>query len=154
MAEVATLVTPDTLLAWHCKLIAQKYDGHDKRRPGGPRTGKELESLVVRRAEENRAWGDRRLQGAISNLGHQLARSTMAEILRRHGIEPAPERSRKTTWKEFLTQHWQLIAAADFFTVELWTARGLKRFLVLFLIDLSTRRVEMAGLALAPMDCG
>jgi hypothetical protein len=100
LAEVATLATPDTLLAWHRKLIAQKYDGHAKRRPGRPRTGEELESLVVRMAEENRAWGYRRLQGAIANLGHKLARSTIAAILRRHGIEPAPGRSRKTTWKE------------------------------------------------------
>ena len=147
LAEVATLVTPDTLLAWHRKLIAQKYDGCDKRRPGRPRAGKELESLVVRMAEENRGWGYRRLQGALANLGHRLARSTIAEILRRHGIEPAPERSRKTTWKEFLAQHCELIAAADFFTVEVWTARGLKRFLVLFFIDLSTRKVEIAGIA-------
>jgi putative transposase len=63
LAEVATLVTPETLLAWHRKLIAQKYDGHDKRRPGRPRTGKELESLVVRMAQENRSWGYRRIQG-------------------------------------------------------------------------------------------
>lgn len=98
-------------------------------------------------AEENRAWGYRRIQGAISNLGHKLARSTIADILRRHAIEPAPERSRKTTWKEFLRRHWELIVAADFFTVEVWTARGLKRFLVLFFIDLSTRKVEIAGIA-------
>src|ERR1700758_3500181 len=147
LAEVATLVTPATLLAWHRKLIAQKYDGHDKRGPGRPRTGKELEALVVRMAEENRCWGYRRIQGALSNLGHKLARSTIADILHLHGIEPAPERSRKTTWKEFLAQHWELIVAADFFTVEVWTARGLQRFLVLFLIDLSTRRVEIAGIA-------
>jgi len=106
LAEVATLVTPDTLLVWHRKLIAQKYDGHNKRGPGRPRTGEEIETLVVRMAEENRAWGYRRIQGAISNLGHKLARSTIADVLRRHGIEPAPERSRKTTWKEFLTRHW------------------------------------------------
>jgi putative transposase len=147
LAEVATLVTPDTLLAWHRKLIAQKYDGHDKRRPGRPRTSKELEALVVRMAEENRSWGYRRMQGAIANLGHKLARSTIADMLHRHGIEPAPERSRKTTWKEFLSQHWELIVAADFFTVEVWTASGLKRFLVLFLLDLSSRRVEIAGVA-------
>jgi transposase InsO family protein len=147
LMEVATLVTPDTLLAWHRKLIAQKYDGHEKRGPGRPRTVKETEALVIRMAEENRAWGYRRIQGAISNLGHNLARSTIADILRRHGIEPAPERSRKTTWKEFLSRHWELIVAADFFTVEVWTARGLKRFLVLFFIDLSTRRVEIAGIA-------
>ena len=147
LSEVATLVTPDTLLAWHRRLIAQKYDGHDKRGPGRPRTGKELESLLVRMAEENRTWDYRRIQGALSTLGHDLARSTIADILRRHGIEPAPERSRKTTWKEFLARHWELIVAADFFTVEVWTGRGLKRFLVLFFIDLCTRKVEIAGIA-------
>jgi putative transposase len=76
-----------------------------------------------------------------------VARSTIAAILCRHGIEPAPERNRKTTWKEFLARHWELIVAADFFTVEVWTVRGLKRFLVLFFIDLFTRRVELLGIA-------
>jgi transposase InsO family protein len=147
LAEIATLVTPDTLLAWHRKLIAEKYDGQDKHSPGRPRTRKELEYLVVQMAEENRMWGYRRIQGAMSNVGHKIARSTIADILRRHGIEPAPERGRKTTWKEFLAQHWELIVAADFFTVEVWTATGLKRFLVLFFIDLSTRKVEIAGIA-------
>jgi transposase InsO family protein len=147
LEQIATLATANTLLAWHRKLITQKYDGHDKRRPGRPRTGKELEALVVCRAKENRGWGYRRLQGALSNLGHKLARSTIADMLRRNGIEPAPERSRKTTWKEFLAQHWELIVAADFFTVEVWTATGLKRYLVLFFIDLSTRKVEIAGIA-------
>jgi len=103
--------------------------------------------LVVRMAEENRDWGYRRIQGALSNLGHELARSTIAEILERHGTEPAPERSRKTTWKEFLTRHWELIVAADFFTVEAWTRRGLQRFIVRFSIELSTRKVEIAGMA-------
>jgi len=98
-------------------------------------------------AKENRDWGYRRIQGALSNLGHELARSTIAKILERHGIEPAPERSRKTTWKEFLSRHWELIVAADFFTVEVWTRRGLQRFMVLFLIELSTRKVEIAGIA-------
>ena len=147
LAEVATLVTPDTLLTWHRKLIAWKYDGHEKRRPGRPRTREELEALVVRMAQENRMWGYRRIQGAMSNLGHKLARSTIGAILDRHGIDPAPERRRKSNWKEFLAQHWELIVAADFFTVEVWTARGLKRFLVLFFMDLSTRRVEIAGIA-------
>ena len=149
LAEFATIVTPETLLAWHRKLIAQKYDGSGKRGPGRPRTAGEIEALVTRMAEENRDWGYRRIQGALSNLGHELARSTIAQILERHGIEPAPERSRKTTWKEFLTRHWDLIVAADFFTVEVWTRRGLQRFLVLFFIDLSTRKVEIAGIAQA-----
>ena len=145
--EIADLVTPDTLLAWHRKLIAQKYDGSAKRGPGRPRTANEIENLVVRMAQENRDWGYRRILGAISNLGYNLARGTIANILKKHGIEPAPDRIRKTTWKEFLSRHWELIVAADFFTVEVWTRRGLQRYIVLFFIELSTRRVEIAGIA-------
>jgi transposase InsO family protein len=97
--------------------------------------------------KENRDWGYRRIRGALSNLGHEIARSTIAETLERHGIEPAPERCRKTTWKEFLSRHWELVVAADFFTVEVWTRRGPRRFMVLFFIELATRRVEIAGIA-------
>jgi transposase InsO family protein len=75
-----------------------------------------------------------------------VARGTIANILKSKGMEPAPERNRKTTWKDFLSRHWELIAAADFFTVEVWTRRGLQRFLVLFFIELSTRRVKIAGI--------
>ena len=145
--EIADLVTPDTLLAWHRKLIAKKYDGSAKRGFGRPRTANEIETLVVRMAHENRDWGYRRILGAMSNLGHTLARGTIANILKKHGIEPAPDRIRKTTWNEFLTQHWELIVAADFFTVEVWTSRGLQRYIVLFFLELSTRRVEVAGIA-------
>ncbi len=137
LRDVATIVTPETLLRWLAN--AQKYDGSGKRGVGRPRTIAEIEQLVVQMAEENRSWGSRRIQGALSNLGYKLARSTIAAILARHGIEPAPERTRKTTWKEFLTQHWELIAATDFFTIEVWTAKGLQRFIVLFFIELSTR---------------
>src|SRR5207248_5458405 len=77
----------------------------------------------------------------------EVARRTIANILKEHGLEPAPERKRKTTSKEFLSRHRDLIVAADFFTIEAWTRKGLTRFLVLFLIDLSSRRVEIAGLA-------
>ena len=102
LREIATIVTPETLLAWHRKLIAQKYDGSAKRGPGRPRTADEIETLVVRMAEENLDWGYRRIQGALSNLGHEVARSTIAGILQRHGIEPAPERKKRTSWKDFL----------------------------------------------------
>jgi putative transposase len=147
LMEIATLVTPATLLAWHRKLIAQKYDGSARRKLGRPVTKKDLAALVVRMAEENHDWGYRRIQGALSDLGHECARSTIADILRRHGIEPAPERNRKTTWTEFLKRHWELIVSADFFTAEIWTAKGLTRYLVLFFIDLSTRKMEIAGIA-------
>jgi len=106
-----------------------------------------MEKLVVRMANENRTWGYRRIQGALANLGHDIGRGTIAEILARNGIDPAPERERRTTWKEFLEQHWEMIVAADFFTVEAWTRRGLQRFLVLFMIEVSTRKVEIAGIA-------
>ena len=74
----------------------------------------------------------RRLQGALANLGHFLAHNTIANILKRNGIDPAPERIRKTTWKEFLSRHWEQIVASDFFTVEVWTPSGLQRFVILF----------------------
>jgi len=149
LVELGTIVTPETLLAWHRLLIARKYDGSKKRGPGRPRTAEEIEALVVSLAHENRTWGYRRIQGALANLGHDIGRGTIAEILVRNGIEPAPERERKTTWKESLEQHWDLIVAADFFTIEAWTRRGLQRFMVLFFIELSTRKVEIAGIASA-----
>src|SRR5262244_3382613 len=147
LAQVATIVTAETLLAWHRKLIAQKYDGSSFRRPGRLPTHKEIAALVLRMATENRSWGYRRIQGALSNLGHVLAHNTIANILKRNGIEPAPERSRKTTWKEFLNRHWEQVVASDFFTIEVWTPIGLKRFIVLFFMELSTRRVEIGGIA-------
>src|SRR5215471_6403127 len=76
---------------------------------GRPRTAAEIATLVTRMAKENRSWGYRRIQGALSNLGHLLAFKTIANILKGHRIEPAPERTRKTTWKEFLTRHWEQI---------------------------------------------
>jgi putative transposase len=153
LEEIATIVTPATLLAWHRRLIAQKYDGSACRTPGRPRTATEISGLVIRLADENRTWGYTRIQGALANLGYTIGRTTIADLLKRHGIEPAPERNRKTTWKEFLRRHWAQIIAADFFTVEVRTCTGLKRFIVLFFIDLSSRRVEIGGLT-HPMACG
>ena len=101
----------------------------------------------MRIANENRTWGYRRIQGALANLGYDLGRGTIADILARHGIEPAPVRERKITWKEFLEQHWDLMVAADLFTIEAWTRRGRQRFIGLFLLELSTRKVEIAGIA-------
>jgi HTH-like domain len=101
--------------------------------PGRPHTQDEIQQWVVRMATENRDWGYRRIQGALANLGYQVGRGTIANILKEQGLEPAPERKRKTTWKEFLTQHREVIVAADFFMVEAWTREGLTRFLVLFL---------------------
>lgn len=150
LAQLATIVTPETLLAFHRKLIAVKYDGSAKRGPGRPRTSTDIEVLVVRTAEENRSWGYDRIVGALAKLGHELTAKTIANILKRHSIEPAPDRKRKTTWKEFVSRHFDQIAATDFFTVEVWTMKGLQRFMVLFFIELSSRRVQLGGIAPSP----
>jgi putative transposase len=150
LREIGTIVTPDTLLAWHRHLIAQKYDGHHRRGPGRPPVMAAIRQLVVRMATENRDWGYTRIQGALANLGHDVGRGTIATILRQHGIEPAPERRKRTTWRQFLSAHWDVLAAADFFTVEVWTATGLTRYVVLFVIELATRRVHIAGIPSEP----
>src|SRR5215469_3139688 len=147
LTELTTIVTPATLLGWHRRLIARKYDGNRQRGPGRPRVIEEIQRLVIRMARENRDWGYRRIQGALANLGHEVAHGTIANILKEHGLEPSPERERQTTWKEFLSRHRAVIVAADFFTIEAWTRRGLTRFLVLFFIDLASRRVEIGGVA-------
>jgi putative transposase len=101
-------------------------------------------------AEENPGWGYTRIRGALANLGHEIGRGTIAEILKQAGMEPAPERERKTAWAEFLRAHWDVMGATDFFTVEVWTLRGLVRYHVLFVIRLSTREVNIAGIVLEP----
>ena len=111
---MAGIVRPETLLAWHRKLIAKKYDGSGNRRSGRPCTPTEITDLIVRMAEENRTWGCRRIQGAMANLGHILAHTTIGNILKRHGIEPAPERGPKIRWKTFLAAHSEGLAVADF----------------------------------------
>lgn len=150
LTEIRSIVTPDTLLAWHRALIARKYDGQLRRGPGRPRVTVEIRELVVRMATQNRSWGYTRIQGALANLDHHVSRGTIANILRQRGIEPAPERQKRTTWQEFLTSHREVLVATDFFTVEVWTAVGLTRFAVLFVIDLATRRVEIAGILPEP----
>jgi putative transposase len=91
--ELTTTVTPATLLTWHRRLIARKYDGSNQQGQGRPRTRDEIERLMVRMATENRDWGCRRIQGALANLSHEVARGTITHILREHGLEPAPERA-------------------------------------------------------------
>jgi putative transposase len=151
LKEIVGLVTPQTLLAWHRKLIAKKYDSSGRRRKSGrPPTKEELRDLVIRMAEENRGWGYTRIRGAMANLGHELGRGTIAGILKQAGLEPAPERDKTGTWAEFLRTHWEVLGAADFFTVELWKWGGLVRYHVLFVIRLSSRTVHIAGIVPEP----
>ncbi len=152
LKELATLASPDTLLRWYKRLIAQKFDGSRQRRPlGRPRVAEEIEQLVVRMAEENSTWGYRRIQGALANLGHAIDKITVRNILRRRHLEPAPQRRKAgMCWGQFLKMHWEVLAATDFFTVEVATWHGLVTYYVLVVIELATRRVQIAGITPHP----
>ena len=150
LREVGGIVTPDTILRWYRKLVARKYDGSKKRRAGRPPTRAEIVELVVKMAKANPSWGYTRLRGALAHVGHELGRNTIKRILRDHGIEPAPERRKRIPWKTFLRAHWDAIAAADFFTVEVLTMHGLVRYFVFFVMKLRTREVEIAGITAEP----
>ena len=145
-----TLVSPDTLMRWHRRLVAQKWDFSKRRGPGRPGIMREISRLIVRMAQENPGWGYTRIQGALANLSHKVARGTVCNVLKRNGIEPAPERSKRTTWSTFLKAHWKVLAASDFFTVEVWTSRGLLTHYVPFVMSLAERVVHIAGITTRP----
>jgi len=152
MMELTTIVTPDTILRWHRRLIAEKWDYSDRRNsaPGRPPVPDKVTQLILRIAKENPTWGYDRIQGALANLGHQISDTTVGNILRENGIEPAPERGHRTTWKTFLQAHWDSIAAVDFTTVEVWSRHGLITFYILVVMRLRSRRVEIAGVTENP----
>jgi hypothetical protein len=124
LLELDTIVSPDTLLRWHQRLVAQKWNFTHRRSPGRPGIMRHISELIVRMAQENPRWGYTRIQGAVANLGHKVGRGTIANVLKRNGIEPSPERSRRTPWSTFLKAHWKVLAASDFLTVEVWTGRA------------------------------
>jgi putative transposase len=151
LKDVATIVKPETILAWHRKLVAQKCDGsHQRKAPGRPQIDLALEALVVRMAQENRSWGYDRIVGALANLGYTISDQTVGNILKRHGIPPAPERKTTTPWKEFIRTHMEVLVATDFFTAEVWTLGGLVTYYVLFFIHLGSREVHLAGVTPHP----
>ena len=121
LRDISTIATPDTLLRWHRQLIARKWTCG--RKAGRRGVLLEIRRLVVRMAEENPTWGYTRIHGALKNVGHRVGRSTIRRILKTAGLPPAPQRP--TSWQTFLKAHWGVIAAADFFTTEVWTWRGL-----------------------------
>ena len=151
LARVACVAKPDTILAWYRKLIAQKFDGSQHRRsPGRPRIEPKLEALIMQMAQENSGWGYDRIVGALANLGYDVSDETVGNVLKRHGIAPAPKRSQTTTWKEFIQSHLAVLAGIDFFTVEVLSWRGLVTYYVLFFIHLESRRVSLAGVTCHP----
>jgi len=147
--RVATIVTPDTIMRWHRRLIAAKWT-HKTRRVGRPGLMKKIKSLIVRMATENPSWGYCRIQGELKGVGHKVASTTVANVLKDNGIKPAPDRP--SSWRSFLKAHWGQIVATDFFSVEVWTPNGLRTYYVLFVIDLKTRLVSVAGVTTTPNE--
>ncbi len=139
------LVTPATLLRWHRELVARRWT-YPHRRPGRPATPDVVRELVLRLARENPGWGYRRIQGELVGLGVSLAASTVWQILRREGIEPAPRRL-ESSWAEFLRRQAASILECDFLTVD---TVFFKRFYILFVIELQSRRVHLAGITASP----
>jgi putative transposase len=152
LLTIDTLVSPDTLMRWHRRLVAEKWNFAHRRGPGRPGVMREISALIVRMAQENPSWGYTRIQGALANLKHKVGRGTVTNVLRRNGIELAPSRGTRTTWSTFLKAHWKVFAASDFFSVEVWTARGLVTYYVLFVISLADRVVQIAGITTRPSE--
>jgi putative transposase len=114
LLELTTIFTPDTILRWHRERVAKKFDSSAKRKVGRPRIRQVLVDTIVRFARENPTWGYDRIQGALKNLKYHISDSTVANVLKAHGIEPAPDRQRTPAWYVFLKTHWDSIFATDF----------------------------------------
>lgn len=143
LAEIPDLFSPQTILGWHRKLVAQKYDGTQNRKAGRKRTDPELVDLALKLARENSDWGSQRIANMMKYLGYKISGSTVRRILRDNGIDPDREYKKKLTWDKFIKSHMHMMTACDFFQIEILTLRGLVRCSVLFFINLNTRRVHI-----------
>ncbi|MDD5598284.1 MAG: integrase core domain-containing protein [Victivallaceae bacterium] len=152
MVEVVTIVRPSTILAWHRKFVAMKFDSSQvPRKPGRPRVETNTEELVLELARDNPFWGYLRIAGAIANLGYSVSKSTVRNILKRNGFNPSGKRKHDgMTWADFIASHKDVLWATDFFTTEVWTKFGLITYYVLFFIHIGTRKVILGGIAEYP----
>ena len=145
------LARPKTILEWFRQRTSERYDGSKQRRkPGRPRKADQIRALVVRLASENITWGYTKIRDALRGLKLDIGRTTVASILAEAGIEPAPERIRKRTWKHFLQSHWETLYACDFFTVESLGPFCTVRYMVFFVMELRSRAVHVAGICIDP----
>jgi transposase len=146
-ADRALLVTPDTILRWHRDIVRRCWAARSMRgKPGRPATRLNIKTLVLRLARENPGWGYRRIHGELAGLGVKIAASTVWEILKKAGIDPAPRRS-VSTWPQFLRSQAEVILACDFFTADLLD--GTQAY-VLAVIEHATRRIRILGVTLHP----
>ena len=153
LEKVALVAKPETILNWFRKLVAQKFDGSKYRSyPGRPRIAAEVEALIVQMARDNSGWGYDRIAGALAHLGYEVSDQTVGNVLWRHRIAPAPKRSHTTAWKNFISSHMAIMSGMDFFTAEVLTWFGLATYYVLFVIQLETRKVTLAGITRHPTE--
>ena len=152
MDQVVTIVKPKTILAWQKRLENEKWDYSDRRKnnPGRPKIALDIEQIVCRMARENE-WGYARIQGELEKLDIAISKSSVANILRRNGLPPSPER-KGLSWREFLSRHEAVFLCADMFQKEVWTFRGLITAYVFFVIHLQTRRVLLARATFSPTN--
>jgi putative transposase len=152
MEQVVAILQPKTILAWQRKLEKQKWDYSDRRRnnPGRPRISLDIEALVCQMARENE-WGYARIQGELKKLDITISKSSVANILRRNGLPPSPER-KGLSWREFLNRHENVFLCADMYQKEVWTFRGLTTAYVFFVIHLQTRQVLLARATFSPTN--
>ncbi|MCP4959116.1 MAG: transposase, partial [Actinomycetia bacterium] len=146
LGRVMLIVKPATVIGWHRRLVARHWTQPPQPRTGRPPTPTELRQLVLRLDTENPTWGYRRIHGELRRLGHRIAAATVWKILRDNGREPTPNRS-GPTWSQFITSQAHALVATDFFCVDTVT---LRRFHVLFFIEIDTRRVHIAGFTTNP----
>jgi transposase InsO family protein len=153
LEKVAGIVTPETILRWQRELVARNWDYSERRKKAGrPAVPQETVDLILKLARENPSWGYKRIQGAVANLGYAISDTAVANILRAHGMDPAPDRKRQSSWKDFLNTHWDVLASVDFTTIGVWTKKGLATYYLLFFMELATRRVHFAGLTMNPEE--
>ncbi|HEY5282902.1 MAG TPA: helix-turn-helix domain-containing protein, partial [Polyangia bacterium] len=144
------IVKPGMVLGWFRQMAARKYDSSESK-VGRPRKKKDIRKLVVEMALANLGWGYTKIRDALrTGLKIEIGRTTVADILAEAGIEPAPEREKKRTWKRFMTSHWDTLCACDFFSVEALGITGTVRYMVFFVIEIKSRAVEIAGTAVDP----
>ena len=152
LKENAVIVEPETILRWHRRLVALKWTYKAKANPNRVGLMKTIKALAVKFAIENPSWGYDRIQGTLKNIGHVVCANTVKSALKHAGIDPAPQRGRRTPWSTFIKAHAASIAATDFFTTEVWTAKGLVTHYTLFVIDLATRAVQIVGITPNPNE--
>jgi putative transposase len=156
LAEVATIAQPDTILAWYRTLVVQQCERVQPRKSAGrPRMAQEIEDVVVRMARENRSWGYDRIVGAAKNLGYAISDQTVGNILKRHGIPPAPERTKTLPWREFIRIHLAVLRATGFFTTEVWSRLWLVlSSCLMFFLCLNCHAICITAIAALRHTCG